>query len=221
MKRPASSRSAENGFTPPSRSAENGFTLLEMMVALLIFGMLTSAGVALLSFSVRAQAATAARLDDIGALNRLSSAFAADLAQATARVTRDENGTPLPAFEGIAGSGDGAILRLVRTGWINLDDAPRPNVQKVEYRVRGGMLERVAYPLLDGAAPLPQAVLLNNVSRAQMRYRLAGAWSDGWQGTAEAPLPQAAEMQIVRTDGTRFRIVALVGTGYAAPEPKP
>ncbi len=205
----------------PVPAAQAGFTLIEMMVALMIFGMLAAAGVALLSFSVRAQAATGARLDDIAALNRLSSAFSADMAQATARVTRDENGTPLPAFEGGAGSGDATMLRLVRTGWTNLDEAARASAQKVEYRVQNGTLDRIAYPMLDGAAPLPQAALLKSVASVQMRYRLAGAWSDRWQGSAEAPLPQAAEMQIVRTNGTRFRIVAMVGTGYAMPEATP
>ncbi len=213
--------SAENGFTLLRRSAEHGFTLIEMMVALLIFGILAAAGVALLSFSVRAQAVTTARLDDIGALNRLSSALSADGAQATARVARDENGTPLPAFEGGAGSGDAPMLRFVRAGWTNLDQAPRASTQKVEYRLQNGVLERIAYPMLDGAAPLSPAMLLKGVSRIAMRYRVAGAWSDRWQGSAEAPLPQAAEMQIVREDGTRFRILVLVGTGYAPPEPTP
>jgi len=192
-----------------------------MMVALLIFGMLAAAGVALLSFSVRAQAATTARLDDIGALNRLASAFAADCAQATARPTRDANGTPLPAFEGGAGSGDAVMLRLVRAGWSNLDDAPRASAQKVDYRLHDGVLERVAYPMLDGAQPLPPAALLRGVERVSMRYRIAGAWSDRWQGSAAAPLPEAAEMQISGRDGTSYRLVALVGTGYAAPEPTP
>ena len=40
-----------------ARDQESGFTLVELMVALVIFAMLSAAGVALLSFSVRAQAA--------------------------------------------------------------------------------------------------------------------------------------------------------------------
>ncbi|WP_447410841.1 PulJ/GspJ family protein, partial [Clostridium perfringens] len=63
-------RYAEHGFTPLRRYAEHGFTLVEVMIALLIFGMIAAAGVAILSFSVRAQGATATRLDDIFARNR-------------------------------------------------------------------------------------------------------------------------------------------------------
>ena len=57
----------------PARRRANGFTLVEVMVALMIFGMIASAGVGLLAFSVRAQGATVERLDDVGALARLSS----------------------------------------------------------------------------------------------------------------------------------------------------
>ena len=72
-----------------SRTRESGFTLIEVMISLMIFGMLAAAGVALLSFSVRAQSATGAKLDDVQALNRLSSALSADLAQAETRPTGD------------------------------------------------------------------------------------------------------------------------------------
>lgn len=196
---------------------QSGFTLIEMMVALLIFGMLAAAGVALLSFSVRAQAVTGAKLDDIAAINRFTNAVSADLAQATARVVRDASGTPLPAFEGQSGSDNSPMLRLVRGGWTNLDDAPRATAQKVEYRLDGGVLQRIAYPMLDGAAALPPATMLKGIARVALRYRVAGAWSDRWQGSAEAPLPQAVELLVDRTDGKRFRSVMLVGTGYAPP----
>lgn len=200
----------------PRAQSDSGFTLIEMMVALLIFGMLASAGVALLSFGVRAQAATNARLDDVAAINRLLNALSADLAQATPRMTRDESGTLVPAFAGDVG-GAGPLLRVVRGGWTNLDAAPRASVQKVEYRVDRATLQRTAYPMLDGAEALPPATLLNGVARVALRYRVAGAWSDRWSATPAVPLPQAVEIVIDRSDGTRFRSVMLVGTGYVPP----
>lgn len=63
-------RFAEHGFTPVRRFAEHGFTLVEVMISLLIFGLLAAAGVALLSFSVRAQGLTGARLEAVSARNR-------------------------------------------------------------------------------------------------------------------------------------------------------
>ena len=199
--------------------AEHGFTLVELMIAFLIFGMLAAAGVALLGFSVRAQGAQGAKLDDLAGLERTVSVLSADCGEAVARPTRDANGTLLPAFTGEAGSGATPMLRLVRGGWSNLDAAPRPGLQKVEYRVAGGALERVAYPQLDGAAPLTPAVLLTHVRAARLRYRFAGAWSDRWDGAGGGALPQALEVTLTRDDGTTVRQVALVGTGYAPAPP--
>ncbi|RDE05151.1 type II secretion system minor pseudopilin GspJ [Sphingomonas aracearum] len=191
-----------------------GFTLVEMMIALLIFGMLAAAGVALLSVSIRAQAATGAKLDDVAALNRFSSVFSADLAEAVARPTRNEAGDSVPAFFGAPGE-----MVLVRGGWTNLDSAPRASAQKVQYRVTQGALERITWPMLDGAPPLAPTVLLDHVASATLRYRYNGAWSDRWNGAATAPpLPQVVELSVQRENGTVFRQLALVGAGY---DPRP
>ena len=211
-RRPFDRRSGA-GFTSVRRSAEHGFTLVEVMIALLIFSMLAVAGVAILSFSVRAGAATGARLDDAAALNRTLSVLSADLAQAVDRPTRDEAGTVRPAFSGEAGAAAMPMLQLVRGGWSNLDAGSRPTLQKVAYQVERGALERVAYPQLDGAAPLTPAVLITGVRDVRLRYRIAGAWSDRWDGTAGAALPQAMELVVIRTGGTTWRQLFLVGNG--------
>ncbi|WP_242146557.1 type II secretion system minor pseudopilin GspJ [Sphingomonas sp. BAUL-RG-20F-R05-02] len=205
-----------DGF-PQARAKEAGqagFTLVEMMVSLLIFGMLAAAGVALLSFSVRAQGVMAGKLDDTSALARLSSALEADLAQASLRQTRNDRGDLLPAFTGENGSGAVPMLRLVRGGWSNLDGARRPGEQKVEYRLDGDTLMRVAYPQLDGAQSYPPTAMLTKVRQVALRYRVNGAWSDRWAGSAKTPLPQALEVRLVRSDGTQVRELFLVGTGY-------
>ena len=191
------------------RAAERGFTLVEVMVALMIFGMIAAAGVAILSFSIRAQAASATRLDDGAAIARTIAALSADLAQATPRAARDEGGTLRPAFVGEA-----TAMSLVRGGWTNIDANPRASAQKVAWRLDGTNLVRVGYPQLDGAAPLSTTPMLTNVGAARLRYRFAGAWSDRWDGANGVPLPQAAELTLRRADGTTYRATFLVGTGY-------
>lgn len=198
-------------------TGERGFTLVEMLVALLIFGMIAAGGVAMLSFSVRAQSATTRKFEELAGLNRTLSILSADLAQAVARPTRDERGTRLPAFVGEPGGAADPALRLVRGGWSNLDGADRPSLQKVAYRVANGVLERISYPMLDGAAPLAPAALLDGVTDLRLRYRYRGAWSDRWDGTAGAPLPEALELVVTRADRRRYRQLFLVGTGYAQP----
>ncbi len=203
------------------RRSEAGFTLIEVMVSLLIFGMIAAAGVAILSFSVRAQGTTGARLDDMAALTRTVSILSADLAQARDRSARDEAGTVLPAFVGQSGWGAVPMLRLVRAGWSNLDGAPRASLQKVAYQVQGGALQRIAYPMVDGAQPLPPAALMTRVRQVALRYRIAGAWSDRWDGTTGVPLPDALELRVQRDDGTVFRQLFLVGSGYVPTQDQP
>ncbi len=187
------------------------------MVALLVFGIIAAAGVALLSFSVRAQGITGRKLDDLSALQRTLSIMAADLAQARDRPVRDEGGALLPAFAGESGAGGEPVLRLVRGGWTNLDAAARADAQKVAYQLAGHSFQRVAWPRLDGAAPLPAASLIDGVAAVRLRYRYKGAWSNRWTGADGVPLPDAIELRVRRDTGVEYRQLFLVGAGYAPP----
>lgn len=187
-------------------AVSRGFTLIEVMVALLIFAMIASAGVALLSFSVRAQATTDARLAEVAGLARLSSALSADLAQLVDRPTRDTDGTLRPAFVGEA---DGPTF--VRGGRTSYDDAPRPELQKVAWRLQGDALVRQGWPMLDGAAPREPAAMMTGVRSVRWRYRSRSAWTDRFSGSPAAALPQAAEVTVVRGDGVAVRAMFYVG----------
>lgn len=199
-----------------ARSAwsEGGFTLIELMVALFIFGVLAAAGVMLLSGSVNAQGAVKRHLDDLALINRASAAMTSDLAQATPRITRNEEGKFVPAFWGQANDPGEPLLRLVRAGWSNLDDAPRSTLQKIEYRLTDGALERTGYPLLDGVVPDEPSALIENVESLAFRYRdEKGEWRDDWQPTQPDILPRAVEMRLTRRGEPSLTLLFLVGPG--------
>jgi general secretion pathway protein J len=190
----------------------NGFTLIELLVALTIFGMLAAAGVGLLSFSVRAQEVADDRLGKLAELRRAGALLTADLAQAAPRVHRDEGGAARPAFEGTSGQGDALLLSLVRRGWDNPDDANRSTLQKVRYRLSGGRIERIGYPHVDGAAPLPAVAVVSEVRSLRLRYRdREGNWRDRWDPTQPGQLPLAVEMVLETEAGGRIRQLFLVG----------
>ena len=173
----------------------NGFTLVELMVSLFIFGLLAAAGVGLLSFSVRAQEAAEARLGDLADLRRAGTLLAGDLAQAAPRMARDGTGTARAAFYGVGGEQGGVALAFVRRGWENLDDSPRASLQRVEYSLVDGRLQRRVYPRLDGAAPLAATNLVDKVRRIRLRYRdREGAWRERWDPTKATELPKAVEL---------------------------
>ena len=137
-----------------TRPREAGFTLVEVMIALAIFAMIAVAGVAILSFSVRAGAATAARLDGAAALARTVSLLSSDLGQAVDRPTRDEGGIARPAFTGGAGAAETPLLALVRGGWDDLDGraASRVAEGRVAAARRGGRADCLARARRRGAA---------------------------------------------------------------------
>ncbi len=200
------------GFTPLRRSAEHGFTLVELLVALFIFGLLSAAGVALLSFSVRAQEAADDRLGALAELRRAGALITSDLAQAAPRIPRDEAGTSRRAFEG--GSGEGGLLvSLVRRGWENLDDSSRPSLQKVQYSLEGGELRRRTFRFVDGAAPSESVTLLRGVTGLRLRYRdRRGEWRDRWDPGRLNEMPLAIELVIDVEGSGSIRQLFLVGT---------
>jgi general secretion pathway protein J len=196
----------------PSFSARQGFTLVEMLIALAIFGMITAAGVALLSLTVRTQESSERLLDSLGALRRTGALLGADLGQAAPRIHRDRDGRPLPAFAGNDG-GDALLLGLVRRGWED-ESAFRSSLQRVEYRLREGRLERWRYDAVDGEGRPTAMTLLDNVRSVRLRYRdREGNWRAQWDPTDPARLPAAVEMVSDSAGQGQIRMVFLVGSG--------
>lgn len=207
-------RGTENGFTPLRRSVENGFTLVELMVSLLIFGVLSAAGVALLSFSVRAQDAANERLAEMAAIRRLGALLTTDLAQAVPRTTRDARGDRMPAFSANPPGQDAPLLGFVRSGWSNGADAPRASLQKVEYRFEGGNLQRTAYAMLDGGEALPGAVVFPDVEALRLRFRIDNEWRDAWDPTRPDALPDAVDLMVKPKGSAEIRQLFIVGSSY-------
>lgn len=189
------------------KAGVQGFTLVEMLIALAIFGMITAAGVALLSLTVRTQETSARLLDELGAVRRTGALLAADLALAAPRIRRDGDGRPRPAFEG--GAGDGALLiALVRRG------ADEEGVRRIEYRLAAGRIERLSFAAVDGAGGAETAPLLDGVRRARLRYRdRDGGWRARWDPTDPARLPVAVELVTDSEGRGVLRQLFLVGSG--------
>ena len=187
--------------------SRNGFTLVEMLVALAIFGLIAAAGVGLLSVSLSAQQAAETKLAQVAALRRASALLAADLSNATPRLRRDEAGTTRPAFETGADGFD-----FVRRGWENPDGEPRASLQRVSYRLANGVLERRSSAHVDGAPAERGSALLRGVRRLSLRFRAAdGHWRERWDPLSPQELPRALDLVIETERYGTVRQLFLVG----------
>ncbi len=200
--------------TPSRKAAGAGFTLVELLIALLLFALLSAAATALLSFGVDARARSSERLDELAALTRTRALLTADLAQAAPRLWRGDTGLSQPAFasDGSAGT---SLLRFVRRGWRNDGGAPRSSLQRVEYRHVGDRLERLSWPRVDGGVPNAPAILLAGLTQVRLRYYYGGGWRDGWVPQRRDSMPDAVELTVSGKGLPSLRQTFLIGPGNA------
>src|SRR3546814_14260679 len=105
-------------------------------------------------------------------------------------------------------------MQFVRAGWSNLSELPRPSLQKVEYWVRQGRLERRSYPQVDGASGEQPALLLDRIEEIVWRFRdTQGDWREEWTRSQPDLLHRAVEMRVPSTGEPSVTWRFLVGPG--------
>ncbi|HJR83042.1 MAG TPA: type II secretion system minor pseudopilin GspJ [Sphingomicrobium sp.] len=193
----------------------NGFTLVEMLVALGIFALLATAGVGVLRSSVDVQSSVETRLDEMSGIARLNALLSNDLGQAVDRPSRGPGGER-PAFVGRESG-----MEFVSAGRINLDGAPRSELQRVEWHSTDGALQRTGFASVDGADDGLASSMAGGLNRAVFRYRmLDGSWSSTFASSEQQRLPTAVELTMTRTDRAPVVMVFALPPGAALPQPK-
>ena len=199
-----------------TRIPEAGFTLVEMLVAMLIFAMLAVAGVGLLRASVDTQAAIDNRLDGINAQERVAALFTADLGQATARPQ-----VGLGESRQLSFSGTPSSVSLMRGGWANPDGLPRSSLQRVEWTGSQSNVSRIAHLFLDGSDPGQPAIIQRDVETFTLRYRRAdGSWTESFSSTEREMLPAAVELTARARGGLPLVVVAALPPRGLEPKDK-
>jgi general secretion pathway protein J len=180
---------------------DQGFTLVEMLVALIVFGIVATVATALTLGATRSFAATDARLSGLQALERARTLLAADLGQAAERSSFAADGRPMPAFT-LTPQG----FVIVRRG---VSDA-LPSVRKIGWGFDGEALMRQEFPAVDGAAPGVATRILGDIRGVKVRAFSAGAWRERFEPEAREALPDAIELTIEPRDGEPFTLKFLV-----------
>lgn len=190
-----------------------GFTLVEVLISLLIFALIAAAGASVLSLSIDNRFAVKAASDRTAELQRTRALLRADLGQAAARRSRGPTGRPQPQpMMGATAPGD-PVLVLSRAGWSNPGEAARPSLQRVEYRLVEGRLERRVSSHLDGARPGPPQVLFEGVRDLTVTFLRDGTEAPAFITTLERPLPDAVRLTMTLEGYGPVEQLFLVGGG--------
>jgi len=154
-----------------------GFTLLELLVALAIFGLLATMSYSGLQAVMTQQSYTELAADRLSELQKLYLIMQRDIEQVVLRPIRDEFGDVQPPLMG------GENFRLTRAGWRNPAGRQRSSLQRVGYAYEEDQLVRYTWLVLDRAQdsePLIQP-LTDAIEQLQVRYLGAdNEWKEEW-----------------------------------------
>lgn len=193
-------------------SRPRGFTLLELLVALAIFSVLSVMAYGGLSSVLGARERVLQSLERTTALQKAYLRLRNDLQQLRARPSRDPYGEAQAALALLP---DGS-MEFTRSGWRNPLAQPRPTLQRVAYRLDAdGRLLRSSWRAVDRAqnAPVSEVVVLSGVEDLRWRFLDGSEWRDAWPvpGPGGAPklaaVPRAVEVALTLKDLGEVRLL--------------
>ncbi|MGB0135528.1 type II secretion system minor pseudopilin GspJ [Dokdonella sp.] len=190
--------------------SSRGFSLIEILVALVVFAAMSAIAWGALSQVARTHSVLSSEQDRFAAIVRTMGDLERDLRQAISRPLRGNYGETVPALLGNADR-----VELSRLGFANPRSEPRSNIERVLYAVNEGTLRRGRYGVLDRAAgSVPQwSDQLADIGNLRFRYLGAGGdWNDQWppQDASPGELPRAVEFRITLEEwGELRRVIAL------------
>ncbi len=163
---------------------EHGFTLLELLVAIAIFAMLSAVAYSSLGSMVDIREQVTDEMDRLAELQMALTIMERDFMQTMAqRNIRDAYEEVQPAMQRhTAGSMEGAV-EFTRGGWSNPAGFIRSNLQRVAYRLEDEQLLRLSWRVLDRASENEpySAPILNKVESFTIQfYNDSGEWQETW-----------------------------------------
>lgn len=196
-----------------NRRVMHGFTLVEVLVALAIFGIMTTLAYQALGQSLSNADLLTDRMDRIQGIQRSMSMLGRDLVQASPRPIRDPIGDGyIPSIR--TSLNTEFAIEVTRGGWPNPVGLPRGTLQRVAWRIEEGELLRYHWTVLDPTLANEPVItqIMEDVDSILFRYRTHGGdWTEQWPpigvegAVAERLRPQVVEVILTLEDEGEIR----------------
>jgi len=206
-----------------NKNIMRGFTLLELLISLVIFAILSTMSYMGLQSVLTAKAVTEAHTDRLIRLQTAFTFMQRDIEQATSRSIRDSFGDEQAAL--VAGAFGQTLLELTRTGWRNPTGAARSSLQRVGYKLEEEKLLRVSWSMVDQPSDSPpfERILIEQVKDLEFRYldkdkEWHTTWPDDLSGTGSilTELPIAVELTLTLENMGEIKRIFRVAPGEGA-----
>ncbi len=196
-----------------------GFTLLELLVALAIFSLMSMMLYGSLTSMTETREQLQKRTDRFAEVQTFFRVIGRDISQIAARPIRDGYGDELPA---VSKNTSDLGFEFTRNGWRNPAGRPRSSLQRVRYQLKEGKLIRGNWQVLDRdveSAPYGK-ILLDNVWALDITFvghqeKIYKQWppENAESSDHSEVMPRAVHVQIELEDWGRFDRLFLVNTG--------
>ena len=180
-----------------------GFTLLEVLIAIAIFSLISLSSFTIFDTVLSADETAKQRSERHNELQRAFLILERDIIQIARRSVRLNGESPLDNFlqtSGDAFSSDEQALAFVRHGWTNPGLLlPRSDMQAVAYRLVDETLERLHFNFVDAVVGEEPKIrpLISDVSALTFEYYDGKKWQKTW---SEKSLPLAIAIDIETKD---------------------
>lgn len=190
------------------RHSPTGFTLIEVLVALAVFGVMSMLAYSALGSTLANADYLSDRMERLQSVQRTVRYLSSDLIQSAPRPVRSQLGDSYePAMRSVLAAE--FVIELTHGGWGNPAGLPRGTVQRVAYRLEDGELLRYYWGVLDRTyanEPIV-TVMLDDVEDLRFRfYSASGEPSEIWPpqslqgGAGLRMLPRAVEIVLTLPD---------------------
>jgi len=166
---------------PFSPQSPDGFTLLELLVAVSIFAILSAMAYGGLRNVIDNSRQTELSMQRLQQVQLAMLKVSRDLTQLSQRSIRDEYGNSQDYIRAI--EGDDIFIEFSRGGRRNPAEMQRSHLQRVAYKLEENVLTRLYWPHLDRTQEMQpyESILLEEVENASIRFLDDNnEWHDEW-----------------------------------------